>query len=139
MLLGVQSNLELIFSKAVVVGVWVKESWGCLMNDELMNILYRTVDELDELMNMLYRTVDELDELMNNLMNWWTFRNGQLMNLMNWWTFRRGGFDELMNIQFQRLKIGQMKVFWRIFKGSSLYKLYENCSKWRFLKTFQRQ
>ena len=30
--------------------------------DELMNILYRTVDELDELMNMLYRTVDELDE-----------------------------------------------------------------------------
>ena len=27
-----------------------------------MNILYRTVDELDELMNILYRTVDELDE-----------------------------------------------------------------------------
>ena len=28
------------------------------MNDELMNILYRTVDELDELMNIF-------DELMN--------------------------------------------------------------------------
>ena len=36
------------------------------------------------------------------------------------------------------MKIAKIAQFWRIFKGSSLYKFHENCSKWRFFKEFPK-